>query len=135
MTPIPKVVREPKAQKQLRRTRLKQGFGRKAKREQATLDAARIEVRLRARGYCEASELYYVDFNRDDARVFTDVCRRQQHDGSEVHHVWPEDRDYGRHEPDRMLLLCSTAHAWAHANPARAASVGLLRPDRGTVSE
>lgn len=95
--------------------------GAKAKRERPALDAAREVVRERR--WCEAGWI-------TDLRTGTAVCggRRVAHEGAHVHHVWPEDRDRGVHDPDRMLYLCPTSHAWAHANPSAAAEVGLLRP-------
>lgn len=55
------------------------------------------------------------------------VCLPDRHEGHDAHHRWPEDRRVNRHDPDRVLLLCRKAHDWAHAHPAAAAELGLLR--------
>ena len=84
--------------------------GAKSRRERPALDAARAVVRERR--WCEAGGIV-----RDGRSICGPVGL---HHGAHVHHVWPEDRDRGVHDPDRMLYLCPTAHAWAHANPAAA---------------
>lgn len=85
--------------------------GAKAKRERAAVDEFRAAIRARARGRCEAT---------------TPACPEGEHDGHHAHHVWPSDRDAGRHDPNRGRLLCAAAHAWVHANPADAEALGLL---------
>ena len=98
----------------LKRSRLNP-IGRKAQRERAALDDFRLALSTRHGGQCEAM-------------LFTPiVCSLSPHAGSDAHHVFPEDRDAGRHDPDRGLYLCRLAHQWAHNNPASAKSVGLLR--------
>lgn len=100
-------------------------IGAKARREQSALRAAQRAVRTRAGGRCEAAGLV------DPGNAARYVCDDSgPHDGAHVHHVWPEDRDAGRHDPDRLLLLCVRAHTWAHLHPDRAARLGLLRPER-----
>lgn len=89
-------------------------IGRKKRREQAAEDANRVAVIGRSRGYCEGQ--------------IDGVCPAYPHGALHVHHVWPEDRDCGRHDPDRCFHLCVTAHDWVHANPRAAATLGLLRP-------
>lgn len=50
-----------------------------------------------------------------------------EHAGEHAHHVWPEDRARGRHDPDRIVWICSAAHARIHANPKTARELGFLR--------
>lgn len=91
--------------------------GAKARRESQALLRARRFVQDRSAGWCEARSL--------------GICGPfVQHLGSEAHHVWPEDRDRGLHDPARMRWLCSQAHRWVHNHPARAKELGLLRPDQ-----
>ena len=100
--------------------------GAKAIRERGPWEACRAAVIERSGGACEAPEVYQVD-----ATAFASVPHPPgPHRGAHVHHVWPEDRDAGRHEPGRCLHLCFDAHAWAHANHDKAALAGLLRPDK-----
>jgi hypothetical protein len=94
--------------------------GRKAKREQQGWDACRAQVISRSRGYCEGNVL--------------NVCPSGLgHGASHVHHVWPEDRRDGVHDPERCLHLCAEAHRWVHDNPLEAGAYGLLRPHDGKV--
>jgi hypothetical protein len=99
-------------------------FGRKAKREAADLERFRVELRRRSGGWCEAQKL-----NRPPDYIVP-VCIPYRHNGTQAHHVQPEDRDRGKHDPNRGLWICHVAHDWAHANPQDAKVVGLLRPDR-----
>ncbi len=95
--------------------------GAKARREKAALAAFRAELLARSRGVCEAHL-------RAPTR-WPDICgTRSQHAGTDPHHIWPEDRDEGRHDPARGLLLCRRAHRWTHSFPVSAAAAGLLRP-------
>lgn len=105
-------------------------LGAKAKREAPTLDAAREALRARSGGQCECAR--YGTFPGFD---YPRPCaRRGPHEGTDAHHVWPEDRDAGRHDPDRMVWLCRTAHNWLHARPQLGRECGLLRPlGRDTV--
>ena len=97
-----------------RRTPLR-ATGAKAERERPALDAFRAELRRRSSGRCE---------------VVTPGCPTTgPHAGAHAHHVWPEDRDAGHHDPARGLFLCADAHAWTHEHPAAAARLGTLRPD------
>lgn len=91
--------------------------GRKARREADAWAACREAVIARARGLCEGPG------------EVCGVIYGVPHRGAEVHHVWPEDRDRGVHDPDRCLLLCTAAHRWSHANPLLASRAGLLRPE------
>jgi hypothetical protein len=84
-------------------------------------DERRFSAILRDRGWCEAAGLTY------DGEAVCSV--RWPHAGSDPHHVWPEDRDRGVHDPARGKFLCRAAHDWVHANPRRAKTLGLLRPD------
>lgn len=94
-------------------------IGRKAKRERPALDRFRRMVKAHAYGQCEG----YIH----------EICVDVPHEGAMAHHIWPEDRDCGRHESKRGAWLCATAHNWVHANPEAAACIGLLRPDRFTI--
>lgn len=96
--------------------------GARARRERPDLDAARAVVR--ARGDCEAWGMIAPRSGYDY------VCESRRHPGAHGHHIWPEDRDSGRHDPDRMLWLCPASHEFAHRNPRDAAELGLLRPTR-----
>lgn len=101
---------EPKARRRLRQR------GAKTRRESQALIRARREIQERSAGLCEARKL--------------GICgARVQHLGAHAHHVHPEDRDRGVHDPKRMLWLCPQAHAYAHNNPAKAKDLGLLRPE------
>ncbi len=103
----------PNARRPLRRT------GAKTRRESQALVRARRFVQERSAGLCEARHL--------------GICGPWvQHLGAHAHHVWPEDRDRGVHDPARMRWLCPEAHRWTHANPARAKELGLLRPEETT---
>lgn len=104
----------PERRTPLRRTGWVNPFGRKARREQEALQYFRIVVH--ARRWCEAN--------------VPGVCPPGLHDGHHAHHVWPEDRDAGLHNPARGLLVCAPAHSWIHTHPVAAAERGLLRPDR-----
>lgn len=88
--------------------------GAKAKREQPALDQFRIQIHARSDGMCEGA---------------TPACPFGAHEGTDCHHVLPSDRDRGRHDPDRGLLLCRAGHQWTHANPAEARVRGLLLRD------
>lgn len=95
--------------------------GRAAARSRAALDSARDVVRERL--VCEAARL------TDPTNAARWVCDTPgPHRGAHAHHVWPEDRDGGVHDPERMLWLCADAHRWVHEHPAAAAELGLLRP-------
>ena len=109
----------------MKRTPLRR-VGAKARRERPALAAAREIVR--ARITCQAEGL-----NDDDGYP---ICVHDpwspppgSHRGAHVHHVWPEDRDRGVHDPDRMLYLCVPAHDWTHAHPLAAKALGLMRPE------
>jgi hypothetical protein len=110
-----------------RRTGLKRGgrinpIGRKARREREALEFFRDEVCRRDNGVCRAAML------RGPRNALLVCGRRGLHAGTEAHHMWPEDRDRGIHDPERGLWLCTHAHRWAHEHPAEAAVLGLLRP-------
>lgn len=105
----------------LRRTPIKRSrsplakVGRKAKRERAAVDRFRRAVKAQAAGQCEG----YIH----------EICADYPHLGSQAHHIWPEDRDAGRHEPSRGAWLCPGAHRWVHDHSNSAAHMGLLRPE------
>lgn len=103
----------------LRRGKRPNRKGAKAAREAPALAAFRLE--LKSRGWCEASGIRWEG---------APVCgSTRTHHGEHPHHVYPEDRDRGIHDPARGLWLCPAAHDWAHANPEAAKHVRLLRPD------
>lgn len=89
--------------------------GAKAEREQPALDAFRIGVRDQAGGMCEG--------------FIYGICHDWEHPGTMAHHIWPEDRDCGRHEARRGAWLCFMAHDWVHHEPKLAAKIGLMRPE------
>ena len=106
----------------MKRTPLRR-VGAKARRERPALTAAREIVR--ARFYCEAAQLR-------DRVTGEPVCGgpfHREHRGVWAHHMWPEDRDRGQHDPERMLYLCHHAHRWTHDHPALASQLGLMRPE------
>lgn len=94
-------------------------IGRKTRRTQAAWSACRAAVIHRSGGWCETASPACVTSGR--------------HPALDVHHVWPEDRDAGRHDPARCLHLCAAAHRWTHDHPMEAAALGLLRPHDGKV--
>lgn len=104
-------------------------IGRKTEREKPALDAFREALRERSNGMCEAP----LGCLADDGRYIEvpHTSARFPHAGVDPHHVWPEDRDCGVHDPDRGLWLCRVAHDWCDANPTDAKIVGLLRPESG----
>lgn len=70
-------------------------------------------VSLRARGMCEAQA--------------TPLCSgRHEH----THHKLPRSassvRDEHRHDPDRLLAVCSLCHLYIHSNPSIAYERGWL---------
>lgn len=85
--------------------------GAKAERERDDLDRFRDAVKLAAGGYCEG-------------RRFSSMCTGV---GVEAHHVWPEDRDRGLHDPRRGKWLCRPCHNAVHSWPLKARRAGLLR--------
>lgn len=101
----------------LKRSRLSRKPGRKAQREAPALAIFRDAVA--SRYWCEAGGLLADG---------VPVCSSAAHRGVEAHHVWPEDRDRGVHDPERGLWLCARAHRWAHDHPKLASVAGLLRP-------
>lgn len=75
----------------------------------------------RSGGICEASNVCD-SFGRR-------ICGRAgRHEGADPHHVWPEDRDAGLHDPARGKWLCRVAHRYVHAFPHEGSRLGLLRP-------
>lgn len=75
------------------------------------MDGARAALILRSGGRCEGND-------------FSPHCTGV---GTDAHHIRPADRDEGRHEPDRMKLLCRWCHQEVHANPNLAGMAGLLK--------
>jgi lysophospholipase L1-like esterase len=111
--------------------------GRKARRERSDLDRARAAVKARSQGFCEAHDLIeaHSEWISDANEVRRRVCATAiLHAGDGAHHVFPEDRDAGVHDPARMLFLCETGHRWSHGHPTAAAALGLLRPTRSTTT-
>lgn len=64
----------------------------------------------------QAREDIYVRDNRQ--------CRRCGMRGSEIHHR--QRRRDGGHGLGNMILLCSSCHKWAHANPVDARVAGFI---------
>lgn len=96
--------------------------GRKAKREEAAWQLCKAIVLARSGGYCEAN--------------IVGVCPRWKHGGTQTHHLHPQDRDKGLHDPARCIRVCSFAHpGWIHGNPKEAKKLGLLRPDPVVVPD
>ena len=111
----------------LRRSPLRRGPGRKAKREAAAWELCKAIVRARSGGLCEGPEAA----RRAGAKMWVgDRCTSYPHAARAIHHLWPEDRDRGRHEPDRCLHLCDEAHHFAHTRVSEAMALGLLRPGK-----
>ena len=54
------------------------------------------------------------------------VCPPRKHEGDHHHHVLSRAQG-GEHTPQNLLFLCFAAHTWAHANPAKAVELGLIR--------
>jgi hypothetical protein len=101
-------------------------LGAKRARELVDERVFREEVAARADGWCEATGLVRPNGGW--------VCWDREHLGEHAHHLFPEDRDAGRHYAERGLYLCPTAHAFAHQHPEAAKVLGLLRPDRSDAS-
>jgi len=107
-------------------------IGPKAKREAAALEAFRHDVKERARGMCEAP---WGGYKRDPQRPMREIpiyahhSSMTYHAGEHAHHMWPEDRDCGIHDPARGLFVCAVVHDWLHKHPDDAKALGLLRPD------
>ena len=110
----------------MKRTPLRR-VGAKTHRERPALDAAREIVR--ARVYCQAGGLSDLEGLPVCGPRFGLPYLWNVHPGDHAHHVWPEDRDRGVHDPDRMLYLCPTAHGWTHDHPLAAKALGLMRPE------
>jgi hypothetical protein len=106
-------------------------MGRKAKRERPALDAFREALRSRSRGRCEARNLYLVPSSDGLGwdSIHVPHVARGVHDGCDPHHLFPEDRDRGVHDPARGMWLCRTAHNWTDDHPELAHRAGLLRPE------
>lgn len=96
--------------------------GRRKRREQAAESEFRAQVRMRAEGRCEAAGLA--------TRVGLVCGTKYGHQGHHAHHVWPEDRDCGVHDPERGLWLCFEAHSWVHDHPEDAKMLRLMREVR-----
>ena len=106
--------------------------GKKAKAESASWLECKEAVRNRSSGACEVFDVVsaYRPNLADVVNWQREVCDGEGwHEASDVHHVWPEDRDLGRHDPDRMLGLCRHAHDWVHGHPELAKQLHLMRPD------
>lgn len=55
-----------------------------------------------------------------------DQCSRCGNRGSEIHHR--QRRREAGHAVGNCVLLCSTDHKWAHANPVKAKADGYIVP-------
>lgn len=101
--------------KRLKRTPIQKRRGTKAEREEEAWLACKRAVSYRSGGWCEAD---------------SPVCVSSPHRAVHPHHVWPEDRRDGIHDPERVLDVCFSAHRWIHDHPADAKLLGLLRPNK-----
>lgn len=90
--------------------------GRRAKREQQTLDFSRAFVLRRSGGMCEGPSL-------------PGVHPSWQHPANHVHHVLSRARG-GGHDPSNLLHLCHSVHLYLHEHPAEATKLGLLKSAR-----
>ncbi len=105
--------------KPIARGKVPKRIGRRGLRLEASWRKCKAKVKLRSGGFCEGN--------------IAGVCPPWQHGASDVHHVWPEDRASGRHNPSRCLHLCRTVHDWCDAEPDLARDAGILRPRSGMV--
>jgi hypothetical protein len=124
----------PPRRKPLKRSPITKRVGRKREREAEAWAECKAVVAARSRGWCEAWDVVASDGTVDGELAMiawaSEGCSRGLHAAHDPHHVWPEDRDVGRHDPDRVLDLCRRAHDWTHHNPKHASKLGLLRPER-----
>lgn len=81
-------------------------------RSRTALAAAQREAGARSRGWCEAA--------------VTGICPPTRHPGEQFHHVRLRSQG-GEDTASNLLHLCLRAHTWAHANPARAEQLGIIR--------
>lgn len=106
--------------------------GRRKRDSRADEREMKRQLLERSGGFCEATRQLSDHFGHATAMS---VCGTAiLHRGVDPHHVWPEDRDRGVHDPSRALLLCRPAHDYAHANPTMAKTLGLLRAKLGPAS-
>jgi len=95
----------------MKRSRIRPGGNAKTRAGQKRLIAARAEVWGRSGGWCEA---------------MTPACPFERHLAHQAHHVLPRSQG-GQHDPENLLAVCSPAHDWIHAHPARSYEAGWLR--------
>jgi hypothetical protein len=113
--------------------------GARGKRLRAGMDSARRVVKERSAGWCEVWQSW-ADAPRTSADgpfPHTDrlLCASgMPHLGVHAHHVWPEDRDRGVHDPARIVWVCADAHRTIHENPARAQELGWFRTTPPLIS-
>lgn len=100
--------------------------GRRSERDEADRAEFARQLEDRSEGWCEATERLRIVAPELALKVCTTGIL---HKGTDPHHLFPEDRDRGVHDPSRGLWLCRHAHDWAHDHPRLAKSYGLLRPD------
>lgn len=105
---------EQKPRRALPRGKLPARVGRRGKRLEAAWVTCKLAVRERSGGFCEAN--------------IEGVCQRGLHSADDTHHVWPEDRAAGVHDPLRCLHLCRRAHDWCDAEYTKARRAGVIRP-------
>lgn len=112
--------------------------GRRGRVSAAGLNPAREAVKARSGGRCECWLAFTLNgpaqMGDRDVRLpaggFVDtlLCETlAEHAGEHAHHVWPEDRDRGVHDPARIVWICAASHARIHANPNTARALGFLR--------
>lgn len=119
--------------KPIKRSPIKRSSGQKARREEDAWAACKAAVIERSHGYCEAWDAISPRWGSASDAAFDawsrGGCSSYRHEAADPHHVWPEDRDRGIHDPARVLALCRRSHDWAHDHPAHASALGLLRPE------
>lgn len=101
-------------------------IGAKAKREAVALNAFRGALVDRSHGFCEGPRAVFLD---DGEVIIVPHAARGRHHGCDPHHLWPEDRDRGVHDPARGMWLCRPAHNFTDDEPALAHRAGMLRPE------
>lgn len=91
----------------MRRTPLRRVSKKRAAADRV-LAHARAQVKRRSWGRCEAE--------------FSQYCTRR---GTQAHHVRRRSQG-GTDTPDNLLWVCTPCHSAIHAEPQRAAALGLL---------
>lgn len=108
--------------------------GAKTRREKEDLDRFRAMLKARSGGRCEGPLGLVVTEPDGTVRVIVvphdhEWNRVAGHLGRDPHHLFPEDRDCGLHDPTRGMWLCRPSHNWVDDHPRDAHLVGMLRPE------